>query len=475
MIKRPIQILAALFITLFRLTGVMVGGLLLLFPAIKGMAIGYIPLAVGAGCLLGLMALRHRLEGRLMCVSERAFLAAVTAFIVLMQAALILVFRSLPTFDGLFVYREAVTLVETGQMSELTYYAPGQIWYYALVFQVFGCSPLVAQLAQVPLMVGLALAVYGMSREQLPMPSARFVLILSAIYPGILTYVLVTPYYFYMYALMLVLIAWAWLRVLKDGRHWLGPAVWGGLAAGWGALTKATLLVAPLQAFFVWMIMGGAIARRRCWLALVCFTLIMGATMAPWIMRNDRVFGEPVLICTSGPLVFYSANNPESDGLYSSIPDTATIETADQMLAHMAWCNEMAWAFIREQPVQFMELVAAKLLFTWGTETTFVELINWDGEPLGWIDPAMRFGVQVGWSALVFAWALIAGRALFRRSPPTSLEVVAGIVVLSKILIYSVYEGGARHHLPAIPLLLPYLVASFDVWKSRITAKADSA
>ncbi len=452
--NQVLSFISWLFITVFRVSAWLVLATVLIFPAFKGVWAGYVPVVIGFGVGLALWKYGANVRRWISVGSDRWFLCWLCVWTLVAQGILIMEFRSLPTFDGLFVYRQAVEWLETGRIDPITYYAPGQIWYYGLWFLLLGPSPLLAQWVQVPLAMAIPVVVFLIGRDVGDHRKARLAAILAAVYPGTLLYILVTPYYYYLYTLMILLMAWTWIRVDQVPSRW-GSALLGGLAAGWGALTKATLLVAPIQAIFFWVVAAGAwrSASKR-WLAALVFCLAIVAVLTPWTLRNIAVFGQPITIATSGPLVFFSANNPESDGLYSDIPDRVRIDTPEEMLAHMAWCNEQAGEFIREQPLDFLRLVWMKFLHTWGTETTFVELINRQGEDIGWLDPALRFGIQVGWAALVLAWALGAWRRLRNNSPATPLEVVAGIFVLSKFLIYSVYEGGARHHLPAVPLLI---------------------
>ena len=458
--NRLIPCVASGFCGTFRLSAWLVLGLLLGFPAFKGVPAGYLPLLAG-GALLGLLHIGlPRLAPSLERMGERTFLWILVLASALLPSALILVFRSAPSSDGFFVYREAVRLLETGQMNPLTYYAPAQVWYFALFFKLFGASPLAAQLCEIPLSAGIALLVYFIGRQAGSIRAARFAALGVVCYPGLALYPLVTPYYFHLYAVAILLMVFSWLRLQSSNKNWL-PALWGGWAAGAGTLAKAVLLIAPLQTLFFLVTATGALFQRRLWAVWGLFILAMAATLSPWAVRNFRVFGEPVLVCTSGPLVLYSANNPQSNGLYSALPDEKTVETPREMLAHGAWCKEQAFSFIRAQPMAFARLVWLKLLHTWGTETSFVELINWKGQALGKKDPALRFIVQTGWAALVLAWAATAASLWRRHAPPTALEIAAGIFVLSKFVVYSVYEGGARHHLPAVPLLLLFVVCTW--------------
>lgn len=455
-----------LLIISFRLAALLVLAMVLVFPAFKGVWIGYVPVLGGAALWWTARCYGSKWTAWLAHWPVAGYGVVLMAIPLVIQLALILWFQSEPRYDGLFVYREAVTLVETGQMNPLTYYAPGQVWYFAAFFYLFGVSPLVAQLCQLPLALGIVLISYRLALRWsgdsggAGLGRARAAVLCVAFYPGLLLYVLVTPYYYYLYTLMILLWVWAWHRLMTpeatgSPQGWrcnILTIVVGGLAAGFGALTKATLLVAPLQMLCGLWLADTSDNRRRL-LGWGGMTLVMGITLLPWVMRNQQVFGEPVLVNTAGPLVFYSANNPYTDGLYSAIPDEVALETPQDMLAHRAYCREQAWSFIRSHPGRFVQLIGLKLLHTWGTETTFVELINRQGTRIGVLDPAMRFGVQVGWSALVMAWAAQAWVHLRQRRRWTNCEIILAILVLSKFLIYSLYEGGARHHMPVVPLL----------------------
>jgi 4-amino-4-deoxy-L-arabinose transferase-like glycosyltransferase len=448
---------------IFRLAGLVTLVMLLAFPPYKGRPEGWIPLVVSAGAAgiaLSRRTARFRdsIRKTLDLWPPYQLLALALGVPALLQVGLVFWLRPSPTFDGLFVLQEAERLARTGNMSLLTYYGPGQIWYYALVFKLFGATPLTAQLGQLPLFLGMILAFHGIARRALPLPAARAATLAMAFYPSMILYALVTPYYFYLYTLLLLFMIGRWLAVAtSEGGN--GAAFAGGLAAGFGALTKAVLLVAPLQALAFWLLSARSFFQRRLWVAWLLFVLGTGVVIAPWAWRNQQVFGEPILVCTSGPLVLWSANNPDSDGLYSPLPDQKRIETPTEMLRHMRYCRDQAKAFILFHPGRFLRLALRKLLHTWGTETTYVELINRNGKAMPTLDPILRFVAQAGWGALVMLWAFVALRALIRRHPAGPIELAAAILVLTKWVVYSFYEGGARHHLPVVPLLILYVVS----------------
>lgn len=452
--KRLAQHMALWFCMVFRAGALLALSLLLYFPAFKGVWIGYIPILFGGLLLWALTsASANRFASWIARIQTHLFFLLLVLIPIIIQFSLVVGFRSKPSFDGLFVFQEAVELLKTGRMNPLTYYPPAQVWYYAIVFKAFGASHLAAQLCQIPLAALLPVLIYLVGRQAGSVKTSRWAALGVALYPGLLLYILVTPYYFYLYTIFILLMVWSWLRLQARESNWF-PAVWGGWAAGCGALAKAVLLIAPLQTIFFLMTSAGLFFHRRIWMVWTLFVLAMLLILLPWTARNFRVFGEPVIICTSGPMVVYSANNPHSNGLYSALPDTTHPETPQDMLAHGKWCKKQSWAFIRSQPVAFARLAWRKMLHTWGTETSFVELINLHGHSLGKLDSALRFLIQTGWAALVLAWAATAIIAIFRRTPPTALEIATAIIILSKFIIYSIYEGGARHHLPAVPLLI---------------------
>ena len=453
---------------LFRIAGLASLAMLLVFPIYKSRLEGFVPLIVSAFVVWMVLSktpvvitFRKSFCAAIGRPSPRRFLALTLGVPILLQVGLVFWLRPAPSFDGLFVLQEAGHLARTGLMSPLTYYAPGQIWYYGLLFKMFGATPVAAQLGQLPLFLGMILVFHGIARRALSLTAARVATLAMAFYPSMILYALITPYYFYLYTLMILIMVGRWLAVATNIGG-LVSAFAGGLAAGFGALTKAVLLVAPVQALAFWLLSARSFFQRRLWAAWLLFVLGMGVIITPWAWRNRQIFGEPILVCTSGPLVLFSANNPESDGLYSPLPDETLIETPEEMLRHMRFCRDHAKAFILHHPDQFLRLALRKLLHTWGTETSYVELINQGGEAIPKLDPALRFIAQTGWGVLVMLWALIGLRALAQRRPASPIELATAILVLTKWVVYSFYEGGARHHLPAVPLLILYVVSALS-------------
>ncbi len=434
---------------------------LLMIPAVKGLWLGYVPILVGAAVAWGLAVCWPGILPVVSSIPGGRWAWWLYGFPVLGQAMLIFVFAPVPSFDGFFVYSHAVTLVETGMMDPMTYYPPAQTWWYALWFQVFGGSVLVAQLAQIPLSAGVTWCTVRLARAVVGEPHARLAGLAVAWYPTFLIYVLTTPYYHYLYTLLTVLMVWLLIRYERDDQwRWI---ILAGAAAGLGALTKAVQLIAPLQVLVWWVVLvlasgGRSIRWRHYGRGAAGFVVGMLVVIGPWAYRNYQVFDALVPVCTSGGLVLYSANNPASNGLYSSIPDEVSLDSPAAMLAHSRWCSEQARAFMVEEPAHFARLALNKFLHTWGVEATFAELINRRGVHDPWIKPGFSFLSMGGWSVLVFWWVGGAFRAWRHGLKPGAYEALAGVLIWSNAVVYLVFEGGDRHHLPLVPLLVVMLL-----------------
>ncbi|MCO6400930.1 MAG: hypothetical protein J5I99_06870 [Verrucomicrobia bacterium] len=442
----------------FRVFALIVFGLVLFFPQFKGLWIVYGPMLVA----LGLAAAVHqRLRAGwepLATLRTNTFWIVAVIGPAIVQIGLVFFLRPNPVSDGKFVFDEALTLAATGRMSLLTYYPPAQTWWYALWFKLLAPTALIAQLSHIPLHTLVTLLTFALVRLAAPR-FARAAAFVVAWYPSFLGYVLTTPYYHYLYTACVVATAWGWLASLKKPSASFGA----GLASGIGALTKATQLIAPAQSAVFWLLAplsGDASAKstwRRALIHTGIFTLAMACAIAPWAYRNANVFGEPVLVCTSGGLVFHSANNEHSNGLYSDLPDAVSIGSPRAMLEHSRESSRLAEQFIRENPKHFLALVWNKILHTWGGEATFTELINHRGQPLGRLDDVFSLAFFLGWVFIAGLWAASSIAAIRARAPLSALELAAAIVIFSNALVFAIFEGGDRHHLPLVPLIVATL------------------
>ncbi len=438
---------------------------LLIFPAFKGVYWGYLPIAVGAAAAWRFTRSAQADAPHGVPHSHPGFMVALLAGTAVLQVGLVLAFRSQPVLDASNVYRQATELAEHGHMSPWTYYAPLQIWWYAGFFRIFGPSVIMAQLSNIPAVLALILSVHAIVRRIAGTRNARLAALMTALYPALVSYILLTPYYFYLYTLFIILSAALWLKAVRENSA--TAAALGGVAAALGALAKAVLLLAPLQALVVFALSARRLGLRRALILWAVFCLAFTATILPWTVRNIRVLGRPVPICTSGGLVLWSANNERSNGLYSPLPDKFKPESPQEFADYSRKCTRRALLFISRHPVRFITLAARKFLHTWGTETTFAARMNFRGRTNPGLDHALSFVFQTAWSFLVFSWLLNAGLRS-RRHDPTWL-LIAATIIFSHAAVYCLYEGGARHHLPLVPVIIAGITAALPSRRVRPT------
>lgn len=475
------RLILQLSCTGIRIFPFLAGIAVLIFPAYKGIWFGYLP--VVGGWIAGLLVAKYLRTGtRGLAVSPPAN-AGVWLYVVpgIAQAGLLFLFRPVATFDGLFVFEHAKTLAASGVFDPLTYYPPMMAGYYSIWFRLFGASHIIAQLSHIPLSLAVTWLTVLLTRSISGHNRAGYWAgIWVAWYPGHFAYVLTTPYYHYLYTLFMMVMVFLACRSWPDEHETMLDNLsrrprfimlfCSGIFAALGALTKAVQLIAPAQIgvwlFLVFVLLAlspsadvSTTRRQAGRLFALWLIFCLGSVLAllPWIIRNYQVFGEFVPVCTSGGLVLYSANNSDSNGLYSAIPDQANISTPAEMLAHARWCSAQAQNWIWEEPVSFLKLVLIRFLHTWGSEATFTELINWRGEYRSWIKPGFSLVFLAGWSALVAAWCGRSWQSWSCRAAPGVYELLFGVIILSNAAIYAIFEGGDRHHLPMIGLIIAYI------------------
>lgn len=457
------------------------------FPIFKNNLLGFVPVAIGFGLAFRIeRALRDKERDQsrgilpvLEALSDGRFVLLLLLPVAIFQLVALLYLQPIPLSDPLFVLREARALVETGRMSEITYYPPLPIWWYAFFFKLLGDNDLVAQMSLILLSSGMTYLNYRVATKLLPRKvHARFVAILFAIYPGNVIYILATPGYFYHYTFSLVLLTLCFIRATEKEKGYQAMGI-AGIVAGIGALAKPVLLIAPAQLFIPLFYLAGSFLKRSLWVRLFALFVGFGIALAPWVYRNYKVFNSFVPVCTYGPLTFYSANNEDSNGLYSRVADDIGASTPEQMLALGRLSNEKAMDWIMANPSDFLALSLRKVLYTWGNEATFAELINARGHQIPVIDLGLSALLQTGWSCAVLLWVIAVWRGLRSRCNATSaFDVLVAVVVVSNFLLYFFFEGGARHHVPLVSLILLYtarqLVTNSDTGIQTTESSAES-
>lgn len=324
---------------------------------------------------------------------------------------------------------------------------PGLPLLLAAVFRVVGIGRAAVILLNLALFAGLLLATDALARRLAGEGAARFATLLLAFWPnliassGIATKEAVA-------ALALTLAFVLYLAGQDDrspGARWLSRAG-AGIALGFATLAQPAIVLLPV-AFIAADLAGGTPLRRAApsWGLLVAG---MALVIAPWILRNERVLGRPVL-ATNGGGVFYRANNPSATGGYGigerRMDHLGELEASD---AGYRW--GMEW--IRENPGDFLALALRKQILFLGDDAVGVyETLKRGLGMEGGLYAGLKLLACGWWWAL---WLLVllglldrAGRPRTRGAAPAGLLLFL-LAFLYFLAVDSVFESGSRHHVP---------------------------
>ena len=235
------------------------------------------------------------------------------------------------------------------------FWPPGTNFAYAALFRVFG-TPDHAGYAPI-LVFNIVLGVSGvwlLVRLVERVLSRRIALVagaLMALWPmGVEFSSLLQSEVPFTFLVLLGMVAWVELK---------GRPVWRGILAGlvFAAATyvRPTALLLPVALALIELV--PAPRRATTVLSAGLALLVMGAGFAPWALRNQRIFGEFVLISANSGSNLWMGNNPNTKGEYMPLPPTPGLNEA-QRDRHL---GREAKAYIRAHPGAFLGRTLYKL------------------------------------------------------------------------------------------------------------------
>ncbi len=149
-------------------------------------------------------------------------------------------------------------------------------------------------------------------------------------------------------------------------------SAWAGYGALWGlsALTNPTSLAAmPFFLAWLWFQLNSS-GRRRILLAGATI-LICLAVMAPWLVRNYRVFHQPFLLKSNLWLEFAVGNSTRQTSFWNgdAHPDDSDAELREFVqrgeVVYMAGKKSQAIDFIRQHFPLYLSLCVRRFVYVW--------------------------------------------------------------------------------------------------------------
>ncbi len=256
-------------------------------------------------------------------------------------------------------------------------------------------------------------------------------------------------------ALLLSAILLQTLRLCETPRLRLGACL--GLLWGVTALTNPTLLsFLPLS--LAWIAYRTGARRAHAVSAAAIALVICLAVIAPWLLRNYRVFHQFVFIRDNFWMELHLANNPRSGGFWtrSEHPgnDPEQMRRFAQLgeLEYMREQRTLALAFIRDHPGEFLRYSLQRAAYFWIGNPQATLLGNWN------------FGPARHVAFLISALAAFAGLALaFRNRIPGSFLFACLLLVYP--LPYFLAHPSPRYRHAIEPEMV--LLIAYGLWEAR--------
>jgi hypothetical protein len=253
-----------------------------------------------------------------------------------------------------------------------------------------------------------------------------------------------------------------------------------GLVVGLAILCRPTFLPWSLAVLVILIFRPGALKPRL--VQCAAFVLCLAAVLAPWVIRNQRVFGKPIATTTHGGNTLLLCNN---DSYYDwvlagkpiaewnarslkshELSGVTTTNTPLDELAYDAACYHQARQTIDERPALFAYLSIYRISQLWSP------LPNVTKADASSLRRKLRFPIAL-WYVGILSLALAAAISGWRevaRLPPTNDNLRVRILAVANRLlaspwvygltmclvftaIHSIYWSNLRMRAPLMPFL----------------------
>ena len=248
--------------------------------------------------------------------------------------------------------------------------------FLAFIYGIFNHHPVIARLAQAVILgVAMPLLTFRLGRFLISERIGLIAAAISAVY-----------FYFVLFAASLmtegfffVTILWSFDAVFRVAERWrtgekvpLRLALELGLAIGLSILLRQVIMFAHLftALWLLWLAVRyrqtGSLVKTG-----VLATVVIGLLIAPWVVRNYRVFGRVSMPNTNSGFAFFWGNHPVYGGDFETVLDPARDITYQSLIPddvrHLnesemdAELTRRGLAFIRDNPAEFMRLSLSRV------------------------------------------------------------------------------------------------------------------
>ena len=334
------------------------------------------------------------------------------------------------TVDSWYHHHWAQSIAGGNVFGDTTYFrAPFYVYCLGVLYAVLGDSLWVGRLFG--LLIGLASVgmTYMLARRFLNRWFAATAAAIQACLPIVIYFeseLLLDP----LFMLLMQVAVWRAL-VWLDTRHERDLFV-TGLALGLAAICRPTAL-APALVVLIYALAGKQEGRQRLTRA-VFFVAGLSVLIAPIFIRNLTVANDPVLIASQDGINLFIGNNAQADGLSAVMPEPLGHNWQIRQITHIAesdaerklkpgevsaYWRGLAFDWIRDNPGDFITLLARKMIFQFGDrEVSNNRSLQVHFSSFGWLGRnPLSFGVLI-------PLAVLGAIALWRRHPGARMVVI---------------------------------------------------
>ena len=383
-------------------------------------------------------------------------LGAITGFGVLLRVIWVLVVPPIQTSDFEVYWSLARGIVNGGEYSGSllgvgTWYArrpPLLPYVLAGGMSIFGEWRYLAALLNIGIYIGSTLLIFSLARKTAGRASAWVAIALFAIWPCYIAYTgLAATEQLYTFCLLLAI--WGLSHVERYG---IGAWVFVGVMTGAGVLARQTMTVLP--AIWILYIVLRRMPPKRAIVGVLAALIAMTAVLTPWVLRNYRILGKPV-ITTVGGSAFFLGSNPRSGMDYTEegLREVFVATGGDELRAD-AECYRLGREWIRNNPATFIRISFEKQIIMLGEDT--MGLYNSLRIPYnytGRLYAVLQALAHLWWVSIwVLAWiGVLRSREWFQKD-----ALVAAMLWICLIFWLTLVPFAAtpRYHIPFTHLIL---------------------
>jgi 4-amino-4-deoxy-L-arabinose transferase-like glycosyltransferase len=344
------------------------------------------------------------------------------------------------------------------------FWSPGVAFALAGFYAVFGEGGLAVVLLNLLVALGSIALVWDLGRRWFSPLAGTTAATLLALWPSQIQFTTV-PASEWLFNMLVLLAVWIW--TLADGslRRSLAFAAIAGVVLAAATFTRPLALLLPPLLLAERLVRTGQWTRSMA-MAAIAMTLTIGL-LIPWGARNQREFGQFVLVSANSGANLWMGNNPDSKGGYMDRPERP------EGFNQVQWDKELqrqSVAFIRANPGRFLSLCARRLVILHDRETIGVV---WNGPAL-----ETRYGPRIlgplkAASSLYWYIALAGGAVgaivLLRRARWRAIVAPPVLLLWGYFIgVHVVIVGMDRYHIPAIPWIALAAGVAFAAWRGKL-------